>query len=303
MNKKQKIIAGVCAGVIVGLTTISIGVLVGIGNNKSVFNSNNNNESSSNKPIASPSTYFIWEENKITELSDLGKQQTSLVLPEKTKFISNNVFANNETLESVDMSLTSITTIPNGDANTGLFYGCKNLKSVILPSNLETLGYSTFRQCENLMSINLPIKLKNISDRLFYNCTKLNAVYISSTNLESVGEYAFYNCNSLSFISLPDTVTSIGQEAFNGCKKLNSITLPDSIKNIGIGAFTDCSNLSKIELPRSLKSISYYIAYLPSPTQQRSVHCLWECHVGTVLPTSTPGSTVHHINPFYLSKS
>ena len=47
------------------------------------------------------------------------------------------------------------------------------------------------------------------------------------------GNGAFFGCTSLSFISIPNSVTSIVHGAFAGCSSLTSISIPKSVTEIG----------------------------------------------------------------------
>lgn len=58
----------------------------------------------------------------------------------------------------------------------------------------------------------------------------------------AIGDKAFYECYGLSYISIPDTVTSIGTEAFAFCD-LPELTIPSSVVSIGSSAFYGNNNL------------------------------------------------------------
>ncbi|MDE6289855.1 MAG: leucine-rich repeat domain-containing protein, partial [Ureaplasma sp.] len=142
--------------------------------------------------LESPEDWFTWNDTQITGLSTDGQTQKRIVLPSKTTSISNNAFYNNKTLISVDMSLTSITQIPNGNSSTGI---------------------STFSFCSNIFFISLPPTLIRIGNYTFYNCNSLTSITIPSL-VTSIGSYSFYNCSSLAYITTPESVTSIGGYCF-----------------------------------------------------------------------------------------
>ncbi len=56
------------------------------------------------------------------------------------------------------------------------------------------------------------------------------------TGLTSIDD-AFYNCSRLTYVTIPESVTSIGYSAFRNCSGLTSITIPNSVTSIGGGAF------------------------------------------------------------------
>ena len=60
--------------------------------------------------------------------------------------------------------------------------------------------------------------------------------------LSSIGANAFNNCSELTFITLPNTLTTIGNSAFYNCSGLiGSLTIPNSVITIGNYAFYNCS--------------------------------------------------------------
>ena len=56
------------------------------------------------------------------------------------------------------------------------------------------------------------------------------------TGLTSIDD-AFYNCSRLTYVTIPESVTSIGYSAFYNCSRLTSITIPNSVTSIGYDAF------------------------------------------------------------------
>ena len=107
----------------------------------------------------------------------------------------------------------------------GVFYACRALQSVILPTNITSLPYyyekktgevGCFGRCSSLTSITIP------------------------NSITSIGNSAFSGCSSLTSITIPNSVTSIGNSAFSGCFSLTSITIPNSVTSIGNSAFSGC---------------------------------------------------------------
>ncbi|MDE6289643.1 MAG: leucine-rich repeat protein, partial [Ureaplasma sp.] len=134
----------------------------------------NNTITISNFDFKPSRDFYTWSGNTITGLTDLGKQQTDIILPAETTGILNNVFTNNTKIVSVDMSNTQITKIPLGLGNVGLFMNCTSLKSVILPNNLTSIGAQAFKNCSLLNSINLPNALEDIGMGAFYKTNLSN---------------------------------------------------------------------------------------------------------------------------------
>lgn len=147
------------------------------------------------------------------------------------------------------------------------------LREVVLPDTLETIGEGAFEDCDKLKTINLPKSLKHINQRAFSNCVKLDNVTIPG-RVDYISDDAFKNCK-LNYLNIENGVRIIGEGAFSGCE-LKSIKLPDSItqinhafcfsdleeiilskkiSEIGEGAFYGCDELNRIDLPNNITSI------------------------------------------------
>ncbi|MDE5599417.1 MAG: leucine-rich repeat domain-containing protein, partial [Ureaplasma sp.] len=125
-------------------------------------------------PQESPENWFTWNGNQITGLSDIGLSQKRIVLPSKATTITNLAFSKNNTLVSVDMSLTKINSISNDvSGSSGLFKDASNIVSITLPPYLTSIGANTFYNCSSLTSINIPDGVTTIGKYAFYNCSSL----------------------------------------------------------------------------------------------------------------------------------
>ncbi len=93
------------------------------------------------------------------------------------------------------------------------FSGCKDLKTVVLPSSVTNIGRDAFCRCRKLTSISIPNTVKSIEP-----CT-------------------FFGCKSLIDIRIPYSVNFIGSYTFGFCESLQNIVIPDSVTNIGLCAF------------------------------------------------------------------
>ncbi|MCR5361534.1 MAG: leucine-rich repeat domain-containing protein [Bacteroidales bacterium] len=179
---------------------------------------------------------------------------------------------------------TSIVTLIDGD----FFYADIEKKqlvgyagtdaSVIIPSNVTTIGVQAFKDCTRLTSVTIPSSVTSIGSNAFSGCTGLTSVSVPSS-MTSIGDNAFRGCTGLikaEFASIenlcaiefgssanpleyahnlyigeeeitdlviPGDVTSIGKNAFNGCTKLNSVTIPSSVTSIGDNAFKDVKSV------------------------------------------------------------
>ena len=93
-----------------------------------------------------------------------------------------------------------------------LYLNGEELKDLIIPSSVTSIGDGAFQQCYSLTSVTIP-----------------NSVI-------TIGKYAFDRCHLTSLV-LSNSVTTIGSAAFYGCG-LNQITIPNSVTSIERGAFS-----------------------------------------------------------------
>ena len=134
--------------------------------------------------------------------------------------------------------------IPNTISSLSFhFYQFKNLKSIIIPSSVTSIGIGTFYNCSSLTSIEIPSSVESMGDYAFYGCSSITSIEIPSS-VESIGKSAFYECTSLETLTIQEGVTSIGDYTFYGCSNLTSIEIPSSVESIGYGAFALCANLT-----------------------------------------------------------
>lgn len=96
---------------------------------------------------------------------------------------------------------------------------------VYLPSTVNTIGASAFRECQNLTTVVLDEGLEVIEHSAFERCSKLTSVDLPDT-LRAIESSAFEKCVSLREIIIPETLEYLGSLAFTGCSKLESISVP-----------------------------------------------------------------------------
>ena len=107
------------------------------------------------------------------------------------------------------------------------FYNCKNLASVTLSKNLETLGTNVFNLCRSLESIEIPSSVKDLGKYTF-SASGLKSVTIpKSKTLTDIGHYVFYQCQQLKEVTLPSTVTFVEKDAMSDCPNAITIKAPN----------------------------------------------------------------------------
>ena len=175
----------------------------------------------------------------------------------------------------------------NGKAVTKIldnaFGSAPNLKELVIPDSVTSIGFQAFDDCSSLMSITIPDSVTSIGSSAFVGCDSLkyneynNGKYLGNSKnpyiilvdvidrsatsftihntTKFIHSFAFENCSSLTSVTIPDSVTSIGFYAFCDCSSLMSVTIPDSVTSIGEGVFGGCSSLTNVTIPDRVTSI------------------------------------------------
>ena len=132
------------------------------------------------------------------------------------------------------------------EVECGAFQG-SSITSIELPSSVQCIGVSAFKDCVNLKSVTLPNNIGIIDRDTFRNCKNLTHIEIPDS-IAHIGPWAFYACSKLNDIRFPRGLRSIGSYAFANCDRLTSIFIPQNVYCIGDCAFRSCENLQSIDV-------------------------------------------------------
>ena len=121
--------------------------------------------------------------------------------------------------------------------------GREDIRRVILPQSVYSIGPEAFAECTALEEVVLPDSFLHISAAAFLNCSALTRVKLSR-NLQSINEGAFLGCTALKTLDLPNTLEFIGEMAFWN-SGLEEIAIPTSVKQISENAFGNCPLLTE----------------------------------------------------------
>lgn len=164
------------------------------------------------------------------------------------------------------------------------------LRKVVIPPSVTTIGNSVFTSCKNLENIEvetsnmyfisdggilftsdkktlicfpagkqmlkyaIPEGVTTIEKEAFCNCVSLESLTLPST-VTTIKEKAFFDCASVKAFDIPSRVTTIGKSAFRACINITSITVPQSVTSISDEVFLGCMSLKTVKLPQSIDSI------------------------------------------------
>ena len=151
---------------------------------------------------------------KIATIGDLGATGLqSIKLPQTLTTISDGAFTSYSSLKEIDLTDTSITTIPSGIFPT-------TLESIKFPLGLQNIGENAFKDFASLTSVDLSActSLTNISTGAFHSCTQLTSVILPSS-LTYIAGSAFHTCTNLINVDMSrcSQLTHTGGSVFNGC--------------------------------------------------------------------------------------
>lgn len=102
-----------------------------------------------------------------------------------------------------------------------------------------------FKDVRNLKSIIIPKSVITIGTECFYNSAIESIIMHPESILETIRGYAFQSCANLKYVSMPSVITIQGY-TFLRCKSLSSITIPSNCTTMAREVFAYCNNLSEI---------------------------------------------------------
>ena len=159
------------------------------------------------------------------------------------------------------------------------FWGCKQLRKVIIPKSVTRIDPTAFAGCENLCEIVSNGEWKSVGREAFLDTALYKnesnwtdgALYINNWLIkvkpEVSGEFvvldgivgiaddAFFECKNLTSIYIPDSVKYIGSFVFVFCSNVSNIRMPEKVESIGDSLFWHCENLTQIIMPEGTKKI------------------------------------------------
>lgn len=97
----------------------------------------------------------------------------------------------------------------------------KYVTQVVVDEGVTTIGDNAFKGFEELKKVILPYSIETIGRESFYWCVKLDTIRVPSANMISIG--AFSGCYGLRSVTLGRNLTTIEKSAFYQCKALRSV--------------------------------------------------------------------------------
>lgn len=169
----------------------------------------------------------------------------------------------------------------NGYDFYGAFSNCAgnyNLKSVVIPESVESIGGAAFWESRGLTDIKIGSNIKHLGGCVFghtgYWLDESNwengVLYLDNYLIDSkeekcssrleikngttlIGGWAFNNNRNIENLIIPDSVKIICENAFSMCEILKTVDLGSGVEIIEDHAFFLCENLISIDIPDSAK--------------------------------------------------
>ncbi|MGN1203377.1 MAG: leucine-rich repeat protein, partial [Eubacterium sp.] len=169
------------------------------------------------------------------------------------------VTGGNELVISGEGDITTSTAYDN-DGNEYTFAkiaGLNNVKAVIVCYGITSLPekflYGTKFLTESSMTVTLPDTLIAIGNNAF-RYTNLTYIDIPDS-VTSIGEYAFYEAGLANGVKLSNSLTAINQYVFAN-NDFSSIGIPNSVTDIELAAFNNCNSLVNMYIPETVTTIN-----------------------------------------------
>ena len=132
-------------------------------------------------------------------------------------------------------------------------------EALVVPGEVEGLPVESvggFEDSAELREVILPLSVSSIGDKAFKDCANLETVRIEGDAVPddenrlwlTIGDEAFSGCASLTNVNLPGVYVGVGKQAFSGCTALETVTLSGDIREIGVEAFAGCEALKALRL-------------------------------------------------------
>lgn len=169
-----------------------------------------------------------------TTETDYDHYEVELYVNSDVTTFPNNLFYADSNITSVEFDTYSITSIEDGDKNTGAFFDCDNLKIIILPDNIEYIGDYAFSAISlKYMNITLFSSIPPVITNFTFENITLN-LSVHETSLQS-----YINSDWADYVTSIDTIET---PTYNNVLKFNYSEDPtEMLKNLWVNSCTDTS--------------------------------------------------------------
>lgn len=125
-------------------------------------------------------------------------------------------------------------------------------ETIVIPGEIDgkvvsQIGERLFEGNEEVKKVVLPESIRTIGNSAFNFAAALETVEISGP-VETLENSSFYGCDALQELNFPEGLKKIGDNAIAACSSLTDLYLPGSVEEIDENNFALCGNPLKIHV-------------------------------------------------------
>jgi uncharacterized repeat protein (TIGR02543 family) len=184
-----------------------------------------------------------WFTNNMTEFVIVGNgnlikyngTNTSVVLNSGIKSIAANVFENNTSIVSIDLSQSQISTLPEN-----VFKGASSLANITFNSKIKEIGANAFYGTpwlNNQLSAEGDVYV--VVNGILVACKLTTTTVTIPSNVEYIPDYVFKNNTLITTLQFDNSNVILADFAFYGCTNLDSIVNSSFISHLGTNTFSN----------------------------------------------------------------
>ena len=232
---------------------------------------------------------LYYEDSTMNRVVEYNDSVRHVVFPNSVTSIVSRLFFNNTLLQSITFQNDNgITSIPSST-----FYGCSGIHKLIIPDNVNTIGYKAFYGCTGIDSLYIGSGVNTIDEKAFSGCAGLRYMHYNAKNLNSglfwgsdspfnstytppyftttntpyfttliigdsvnsIPDGCFYQRSNIDSLVIKNGVVTIGNFAFEYCTGIQNLVIPNSVIFIGKKAFYNCSAINSLQIGGGVVSI------------------------------------------------